>query len=132
MNTNTQTASESRLACVLAPDDFATGIYIAILKVRHEYISCGFFSGIDPNAQPFQVSMMPWDDEPLVVMRVVEYCLPFALVRKPCGEVVTIDTRRYVLAQVSDRFGKTIFAEAKRLRREACRKKNRATKNAES
>lgn len=125
-----QTAQVGQLARVLAPDDYATGIYVAVLRVRVEYMPCGMFGEMSADAQPVTVSLMPYEDEIPAAMQVVEYCLPFVFVRKPCAKTMTLDTRRYALVRVSEEFGQAVFAEAKRLRREAQRKEKRAQKKA--
>ena len=122
----TQTARVGQLARVLAPDDFKTGIYVAVLRVRVEFLSCGFFGAVTSDTELVTFSIMPCDDDIPAAMRVVEFCLPFVLVRKPCGKTITLDTRRYALVQVSKEFGKSVFGEAKRLRREAEGKKKRS------
>ncbi len=127
-----QAAQVGQLARVLAPDDYAVGIYIAVLRVRVEFMPCGMFGEISADAQPVTVSLMPYDDDIPAVMQVIEYCLPFVFVRKPCGRTMTLDTRRYALVQTSEQFGNAVFAEAKRLRREAERKEKRAKKKAKS
>lgn len=117
MTTTTQTVPADRLARVLAPDDFAPGIFITVLRVRNEYFPCGIFSEVNEDTRPVQVQMMPWNDEQLGTMRVIEFCLPFVLVRKPTGDTITLDTRQYQFAQLSDTFGQAVFAEARRARK---------------
>lgn len=117
MTTTTQTVPADRLARVLAPDDLATGIFINVLRVRNEYFPCGIFSEVNEHTRPVQVQMMPWNDEQLGTMRVIDFCLPFVLVRKPTGEAVTLDARQYQFAQLSDTFGQAVFAEARRARK---------------
>lgn len=127
-----QTAPVGQLARALAPDDFASGMYVAVLSVRVEFMPCGMFGELNAASEPVQVSVMPWDDDTPAAMRIAEYCLPFVLVRKPCCGTMTLDTRRYALVQVSEEFGNAVFAEAKRLRREAERKEKRSRKKAKS
>lgn len=127
-----QTAPVGQLARALAPDDYTAGIYIAVLRVRAEFMPCGMFGEMNADAEPVRVSLMPWDEDLPAAMQVIEYCLPFVFVRKPCGGTMTLDTRRYALVRMSEEFGNAVFAEAKRLRREAERKEKRARKQEKS
>ncbi len=132
MNTMIQAAPVGQLARVLAFDDFAPGLFVAALRVQVEFMPCGMFGEMSAGSEPVLVSMMPWDQDLPAAMRIVEYCLPFVLVRKPCGRMLTLDTRRFTLVQVSEAFGGAVFAEAKLLRRKAKRKKERSKTRAKS
>lgn len=117
---------EMSIARAIAPEDVRPRMYIALLHEVEEktcfWCDCDDESWRDRRKR-FELSL-PWDVEP---QRVKAVCLPFILVETTKGEVETIDTRRYRLAQLPERYGRVAFAKLRKER--AKEKKEAAEKN---
>lgn len=109
------------LAKALAPEDIRPNHYVALLYVVDDYVSCGDIAeGSWRQVEPTRVRTVPPYTPP--PMKVIEVCLPYVLVKEADGDVRTLDVRRYHLARVTSRFGRTA---AERIRaREKSRKKD--------
>ena len=100
-------STKSIIARALAPEDIKTGQYVSAL---YQIVEAPKFSCFEPSLGTFETAPVRWlPDDPAEILRVVEVCLPFVLVRNPYGYSHVIDVRRYRLARVPKSFGKAVF-----------------------
>jgi hypothetical protein len=95
-----EAAAEASLARALAPEDVRAGDFVAVLYEVVEWPSwfwCGD-STLVPRDEPVRIATIP-RDEP-VPKKVRAVCLPFVLVRDPCGRESMLDVRRCRLARL--------------------------------
>lgn len=97
----------------VAPEDLKTETYVAALSMLIEHLPCEESPWKRP--EPVRTVWLPTENAG-VPLRVVEVCLPFVLVEQPDGKHQTLDTRRYRLARLSERYAKKAV---KRLRGDA-------------
>jgi hypothetical protein len=98
-------AAQATLARALAPEDILPGDYVAVLHEVYEYPTwfwCDDGFGL-PRDEAVWVRFRPHDDA--AVMKVLAVCLPFVLVREPCGRRRTMDVRRRPLARLAKSYG---------------------------
>ena len=95
----------------IAPEDIEAEMYITALYVMTEHLLLCDDSPWKREG-PIRTLWLPWCGAG-VPLRVVEVCLPFVLVEQPDGKHTTLDTRRYRLARLGQRYGKKA---SKRLR----------------
>ena len=101
--------NEMEMAQSVAPEDIQPGDYITALYVIVEHYPLPWER--DPAAHgPGPVRTLSLPDGTLPA-RVVEVCLPFVLIKTAPGKHRTIDVRRYRLARVSERFGRSVFEQ---------------------
>jgi hypothetical protein len=103
--------SEQSVASPLAPEDIAPGYYVAVLYEVDEFLPLMCYIEPDVHRAPETVRVVLPPCAPAELMRVVDVCLPFVLVKKPDGKRVTIDVRRHRLARVAHGFGKRVFKQ---------------------
>ncbi|MCA9243416.1 MAG: hypothetical protein KDA32_05645 [Phycisphaerales bacterium] len=114
MSEKTKT-SKRLMSREIAPEDIRAGHYVAPLYMNLEVLSESALSDSSWRApRPAMVRILPWIGHPV---RALDVCLPFVLVRDTDGDLETIDTRRWRLARVSQRFGKTVFERVKAKKR---------------
>ena len=123
--------NKSTLACNLAPEDITPGIYVTVINIVHEHVSCFFEPDTySHNGTPKRSILLPeYTREP---MKVIEVCLPFVYVVDPDGDYETLDIRRKRLAKLSDHFGEAAFMRAKAKRDAKKRKRKRRRKKKKS
>jgi hypothetical protein len=92
------------LAQSLAPDDIRPGDHVAVLHEVWEYPSWFWCddSALADRAEVVRVCYTPREDAAPLAVRAV--CLPFVLVREPCGRERTLDVRRCRLARLDSSF----------------------------
>jgi hypothetical protein len=104
-----QAADKATLARSLAPEDIRPGDYVAVLHEIYEFPTWFWCDGgfALPRDEAVRVRFTPHDDAaPLKVQAV---CLPFVLVKQPCGGQRTIDVRRRPLARLAKTYGKSAW-----------------------
>ncbi|TWT76818.1 hypothetical protein Pla123a_22410 [Posidoniimonas polymericola] len=109
----TTKANTPTLAKTLAPEELRVGEYVAVLN---EVVEVGSFCwNADPSLLPPDqpVRIVIRSQEPGTPLRVRSICLPFVLVKRPCGQHRTLDVRGCQLVRL-DR----VYARAAR---DACR-----------
>ena len=99
-------AGDATLARALAPEDVRPGDYVAVLDEVVEFPSWYWcdepvLTGRD---EVVRVRYTPRDDALPLKVRAV--CLPFVLVRDPCGRDRTLDVRRCQLARLHSAYSK--------------------------
>jgi hypothetical protein len=110
------TLPATRAARLLAPEDIGRGDFVAVLDETHEIPS--FWWSADaallPPDVPVRMRLVPRDEcRPLKVKSI---CLPYVLVKQPCGNQRTLDLRTCRLARLDRRFAKLAWrAYAKKL-----------------
>lgn len=112
----------STLAKPVAPEDLRRGDYVAVLTEVVELPSFlwGCESHTLPPDEPVTIRYRPLESgRPLKVRQV---CLPFVLVRLPCGHTRTLDIRSCTLARLSPSYGQQV---RKAWRKERKQKKQR-------
>jgi hypothetical protein len=101
-----EAAPEATLAKSLAPEEIRPGDCVAVLHEIYEYPSWYWCS--DPalanREETVRLRTIPRDEA--VPLRVDSVCLPFVLVRRPCGRHATLDVRRYRVARLDARYAK--------------------------
>jgi hypothetical protein len=117
-----QAAAEASLARALAPEDVRPGDFVAVLYEVVEYPS--WFWCADefrlPRDELTRVRFTPYDDA--TPLRVQAVCLPFVLVREPCGRERTLDVRRRQLARLDKNYGAQAWRAYRKARKAAGRR----------
>lgn len=102
--------SEAMVARPLAPEDVLPGQWVSVLWYVDDMLTWCPFDGPPPGASmtPVMVRWLPpFASEPLKVKAV---CLPWALVRRPNGDVSQLDVRRFTLAKLDRDYAKKAAA----------------------
>ena len=110
-------ASAPTLAKALAPEEIRPGDFVAVLYQMYElpsYMWCADASLL-PRDELVRIRMTPTEDP--TPLKVSAVCLPFVLVREPCGRERGVDIRRQRLARLDKQFARAI--------RKACRAASR-------
>ncbi len=101
--------NELEMAQSVAPEDLQPGDYINALHVIVEHYPLPWErDSLAHGPGPVRTLSLPDGTLPA---RVVEVCLPFVLIKTPQGKHRTVDVRRYRLARVSERFGRSVFEQ---------------------
>lgn len=114
--------STTTCAQAVAPEDIRIGDYLAILHYVSEetpMLLGAESTFVEPKVA--RMTLMSWDTDP---KRVIALCLPFVLVEEPDASRTTLDARRFRLARVSRRFGKSAFEKCDK-NKEPCGKKKK-------
>ncbi|HEV8004320.1 MAG TPA: hypothetical protein VGP63_30935 [Planctomycetaceae bacterium] len=104
-------------AKVLAPEDVRAGDYVALLHVVFElpsFLWCSGIGTIRPD-EPVRIPFVPNNGG--VPLRVRSICLPFILVKAPCGKLRNLDVRRYRLARLDRAHARAAWKARKKSRR---------------
>jgi hypothetical protein len=99
-------ALQATLAKSLAPEDIRAGDHVAVLQEIYEYPSWYWCDDavLGDREEVVRIRYTPRDEAlPLAVESV---CLPFVLVRRPCGGHATLDVRRVRLARLDATYAK--------------------------
>ncbi len=102
------TTQEPSLASPLAPEDIRRGQYVAVLHVIDQYHSCW----LDRSGTQ-QIHIRSWPSFRCRPLKVLDVCLPFVTAMKADGSLLTLDVRRFELAQLDHGYARRVF---KRLR----------------
>jgi hypothetical protein len=121
-------AAEATLARALAPEDVRPGDYVAVLDEVVEFPSWYWCDEpvLTGREEVVRVRYTPRDDA--LPMKVRAVCLPFVLVREPCGRERTLDVRRCRLARLHSDFAE---ASWKCHRKAAKKRRSERTGNAD-
>lgn len=96
------------LAKPVAPEDLRRGEYVAVLSELVEFPS--FLWDGDPHTlppgEPIAVRFRPLDNG--LPLRLRDLCLPFVLVKLPCGHHRTLDVRGLQLARLQEDYAKQV------------------------
>jgi hypothetical protein len=113
-------AASATLARALAPEDIGVGDFVAVLHEITEWPSWFWCDNalVAAPSEVVQIRYLPRDDA--VALKVESVCLPFVLVKLPCGERRTVDVRRHRLARLGAKFAKAA--------RRACRRQLKRAK----
>src|SRR5262245_52443136 len=92
----------------VSPEEIRAGTYIAVLHIVTELLPMFCFdSEAFKRLEVKRLLRLPWNEgQPLEVQ---EVCIPFVLVKEPCGKLRTLDVRRYRFAQLSRSYGRRVF-----------------------
>ena len=91
---------------MLAPEDIVRGDYVAIMHVMREVPRIFW---CDDDAMMDRSEMIPlWfmPEQAGIPLRVEVICLPFILLKSPCGQKGTLDMRRHQLARLHESYAK--------------------------
>ena len=107
-------AQPATLAKSLAPEEIVPGQYVAILDEVCELPSylwsdCG---ALTPRDQLVRIRYTPTSDA--VPLKVRSVCLPFVLVKQPCGSKRTLDVRKSRLARLDRRYARAAWKAYKK------------------
>lgn len=119
-------SSDPSLARTLAPEEVRVGDFVAVLHEIVEFPSWYWDLGALPPHEPVRVAKTP--EHGGVPLAVEAVCLPFVLVKSPCGAHRTLDVRANRLARVDADFA----AAVKRVVRQARAKATRAARTSPS
>lgn len=97
---------EVTLAKLVAADDICRGDFVAVLNEVHEFPSflwpCD--SDLTPIHEPVRIGWRSADSgQPL---KVIDFCLPFVLVKRPSGRHETLDMRSNQLVKLDERYAR--------------------------
>jgi hypothetical protein len=103
------------LAAAVAPEDLRNGDHVAVLTEVVEVPSCCWcdLPGHPPE-EPIRLRLMSRDSG--LPLRIQSICLPFVLVRTPCGWSESIDIRRVQLVRVTRAYARTAWKQARKER----------------
>jgi hypothetical protein len=104
----------STLAKPLAPEEIRCGDYVTPLEEIAEWPSFFWCDELyqQSREQPIRIRMRPsWGGVPL---RVVQVCLPFVLVKQPCGSGRTLDVRKVRIARLAKRYARAAWKSFKK------------------
>lgn len=109
----TESAAPATLARSLAPEEIRVGDYVTPLSTVIEVPSYwwpadGWSMRHD---EPVRVRVLNTCDG--VPLRVKAVCLPFALVKRPTGRMMTLDTRQCQFARLDPAYGKRAWKTLK-------------------
>lgn len=112
-------APQATLAHSLAPEDIRPGDHVAVLHEVWEYPSWYWCddSSLADRAEVVRVCYTPREESAPLAVRAV--CLPFVLVREPCGRERTLDVRRCRLARLDCAFAATTALALRKARKAA-------------
>jgi hypothetical protein len=119
-----QHASASTLAKALAPEEIRAGDFMAVLHEIYElpsYMWCADAALLQRD-ELVRIRMTPTAEA--APLKVSAVCLPFVLVREPCGRQRTLDVRRQRFARLDKKFA--------RAARQACRAQTRRDRRAKT
>lgn len=108
------TTHESTLARPVAADDIRRGDFVAVLNEIHEFPSflwpCD--SELTPIHQPVRMQWRTADGgQPL---KVIDFCLPFVLVKCPSGRHQSLDMRSVQLVKLSQDYARRAWKRLKK------------------
>ena len=97
------------LAKIAAAEDLCADDYVAVLNEVIEFPSylwdCDSF--VLPPQEPVRVQRQAPDNG--LPLRIVDVCLPFVFVKRPCGQHQTLDVRRCQLVRLSRGYAKRVW-----------------------
>lgn len=107
-------AAEATLARPLAPEEVTPGDFVAVLHEIVEFPSWYWCdeSAMQPRDETVRVCYVPREDAAPLKVRAA--CLPFVLVRQPCGRERTVDIRRTRLARLDREYAAAAWKAYKR------------------
>ena len=103
-----QIQNETIIARSVAAEDLCAGDFVAILNEIYEYPSYLWQSDSFalPPHEPVRVQ---WQAvEKGLPLKIVDVCLPFVLVKRPCGQHQTLDVRRCQFVRLQRRYAKRV------------------------
>ena len=115
-DTNREKCSEreaASLAKALAPEDVRAGDFVAILDEVYELPS--FYwddGGATPREEMVRIRYTPTSEA--VPMKVRAVCLPYVLVKQPCGGKRTLDVRKSRLARLDRGYARSAWKAYKK------------------
>ena len=117
----------STLAKSLAPEEIRTGDYVSLLHTVCDFpaiVWCNDTSLVEQE-KLIRLPLLPWENVGLP-LQVLSVCLPFVLVKQPCGKQYSIDIRQHQLAKLSKSYVKTARKafQSKQRKKKAHRKRN--------
>jgi len=116
------TTDSTFLAASVAPEDLTCGDFVAALSEVVEFPS--FFWNDSVGAAPGElIRLRSAASDAGTPLRVKAICLPFVLVKWPCGRLRTIDVRQLQLVRLKKPYAKAVW---RALRRQA-KKKHRGS-----
>ncbi len=108
--------AEDVLARIVAPEDLSAGDYVAVLNETREYPSflwlCDSYAL--PPHEPVRIRWRSLDNG--VPLRIVDVCLPFVLIKRPCGGHQVLDTGRCQFVRLSRGYAKRAWKALSRSR----------------
>jgi hypothetical protein len=111
----------------LAPEDVCVGDFVAVLHVVQELPS--YYWDCDQGLLGDRgeiVRLRLWPDDGGTPLKVVSVCLPFVLVKTPCGKQQALDIRRYHLARIGRHYANQVRKAHKKARQQQARKSNKS------
>lgn len=96
------------LAKTLAPEELRVGEHVAVLNEVVEFASFCWSAdpALLPPSEPVRIKVRT--QEPGTPLRVRAVCLPFVLVKLPCGRARTLDVRGCQLVRLDQDFAKAV------------------------
>ena len=116
----------STLAKSLAPKEICAGDYVAVLHIVFEFPALVWvddFSLIDYD-EMIRLPFIP--NETGAPLRVKAVCLPFVLVKHPCGKHQTLDVRHHRLAKIDQAYAKLAIKAHQSKKKKRKQKKKKA------
>jgi hypothetical protein len=102
----------STLAKALAPEEIRRGDFVEEIVELPSCFWCAD-SALLPHDEPVRIRFVPSCGG--IPLRVARVCLPFVLVKHPCGRICTLDIRR--VARLAKRYARRAWKEYKKTKR---------------
>ena len=105
---------DSTLARPLAPEEIERGQFVTPLEEFVEWpsYSWGADAAVSPHDRLLRLRILPATGG--VPLRVARVCLPYVLVKQPCGQCGTLDVRKCRLALLSHNYARTAWKSLKK------------------
>ena len=103
------------VAARIAGEDIKHGDYVTVLNELVElpsFLWCCSAESL-PSDEPVRIRYMP--DNAGEPYKVVSVCLPFVYVRRPKGDVLTVDTRQFQLVRLDRDSGRRVWRQMRKV-----------------